>query len=104
MSRMTELLEMAADKFDDLSNPFDRSVLIEHNITLDECGDLSQGIASIIRMYLASPPELRAKMALSYAIHKIHGEKGIEAAMSVIDRDTAMKRVLAKLETMNEKK
>ncbi len=104
MSRMTQLLEMAADKFDDMTNPFDRSVLIEHNITLDECGDLSEGIASIIRMYLASPPELRAKMAVSYAIHRIHGEKGVDAAMSVIDRDAAMKRTLAKLEAMNEKK
>jgi len=104
MSRMTELLEVAADKLDDLSNPFDGSVLREHNITLEECYDLSTGIATIIRCYLASPLELRAKMAVSYAIHKIHGNDGVDGAMSVRDRDTAMKRSLAKLEAMNEKK
>lgn len=43
-------------------------------------------------------------MAVSYAIHKIHGKEGVDGAMSVIDRDTAMKRILAKLEAMNENK
>lgn len=63
--RMQELLKMAADKFEGGSNPFDASVLSEHNVTMDECFDLSEGIATIIRGYLSAPKEIRMRVMMS---------------------------------------
>ncbi len=100
--RMVHLLNVAADKFDEMSNPFDRSVLIEHDVTLDECHDLSTGIANIIRCYISAPPEIRAKMITAYAIKEMGGD--VDACMSVIDRDVAMQRALDKLKEINAKR
>ncbi len=100
--RMIHLLNVAADKFDEISNPFDHSVLVEHNVTLDECHDLSTGIASIIRCYISAPPELRAKMITAYAFKEMGGD--VDACMSVIDRDVAMKRAIAELKEINAKR
>lgn len=63
--RMQELLKMAADKFENGGNPFDASVLREHHVTLDECMDLSEGIATIIRGYLSAPKEIRMRVMMS---------------------------------------
>jgi len=48
------LLENAARCFEELRSPFDASELEKMDVTLDECGDLSQHIGTIIRAYLAS--------------------------------------------------
>lgn len=51
--RSDELLAMSADAFAEMRNPFDTESLVQHNVTLDECGDLSDHIAIVLRGYLA---------------------------------------------------
>lgn len=59
---MKHLLSMSAKYFSDLSNPFDAAVLSEHNVTLDECGDLSEAVAHAIRFYLKTPEKVRSSI------------------------------------------
>lgn len=46
MARMDELMESAAQRFDDGSSPFCTEWLAEHKVTLDECDNLSKSIAN----------------------------------------------------------
>ena len=59
--RMRLLLEKAAAEFERGSDPFNSDFLSDNGITLDECGDLSSAIASIIQGYLSMPKEERVK-------------------------------------------
>jgi len=61
--RMRELLEVAAKHFKDASDPFTTEVLVEHNVTADECIDLSQAIAGAIRFYVQTPKRIRTLMS-----------------------------------------
>lgn len=45
-NRMIELLEAAADELEDGRDPFDRSFLIEHDVTADECFALAGAMAA----------------------------------------------------------
>lgn len=51
--RRRELLEMARDAFEEARDPFTNSSLVEHDVTLDECDDLSEDIAESINLYLS---------------------------------------------------
>lgn len=67
-TRREQLLDEAAKEFARLASPFDPTWLYEHNVTLDECGDLSEDVARAIRFYLATPLSLRINAAVREAI------------------------------------
>ena len=48
-TRGRALLLKAAEALEDGRNPLDRSFLIEHGVTSDECFDLAEGMAAAIR-------------------------------------------------------
>jgi hypothetical protein len=50
MTRMSELLERAADALDDARDPFERPFLAENHVTFDECGALAAALATGARM------------------------------------------------------
>lgn len=51
-ARSNELLRAAADAMEDGRDPFDTAFLSEHNVTLDECYGMGDGIAACIRFVL----------------------------------------------------
>ena len=51
-TRGRELIRKASEAFDDQRSPFDTSWLVEHEVTADECRQLSTMIASALRFYL----------------------------------------------------
>ena len=51
MSRMQQLLNDAADAFDDGRDPFQHDWLSEREVTLDECWELGYIIAARIRFF-----------------------------------------------------
>lgn len=57
--RLDFLLEKASEAFADARNPFETSFLTEHNVTLDECMDLSLAVSAAID--LLRIPLMRAK-------------------------------------------
>jgi len=69
--RMRELLGVAAKHFKDCSNPFSTEVLVEHNVTADECIDLSQTVASTIQFYLRTPEQIRDLMNVSHVLSEL---------------------------------
>lgn len=71
MSRSDTLLRAAADAFDDLRSPFDRDWLVEHDVTLDECGDLSENVATAIRVWLSLTPQQRAYYTVKEAMQAL---------------------------------
>jgi len=50
--RFEELMKNASKCFREERNPFDHSELAAHQVTLDECFDLSAGVANAIDYYL----------------------------------------------------
>jgi hypothetical protein len=58
-NRIEELLSSAATEFENGRNPFETSWLSDHNVTIDECYDLSDRIAIIIRGFLKAPESVR---------------------------------------------
>jgi len=53
VSRNRDLLELAAAALEDGRSPFDRSFLVEHEVTIDEVSDLADSVAAGIRYLLA---------------------------------------------------
>jgi len=51
-SRMMELLEKAADAFIRNTNPFDVEWMTQHDVTLQECVDLSELIGRVLEGYV----------------------------------------------------
>lgn len=60
-ARFRDLMEKAAEALEDGRNPLDRSFLVEHRVTANECFDLADGIAAGIRLALVmiTPKEKR---------------------------------------------
>ena len=50
--RMLELLEKAADAFIRNTNPFDVEWMTQHDVTLEECIDLSELIGRVLDDYV----------------------------------------------------
>lgn len=66
--RRRELLEAAAERMRDMSDPFHTSFLVEHHVRLDECGDMSEDIAQAVEIMLTlSPEEFAALLARGYS-------------------------------------
>ena len=49
---MLELLEKAADAFIRNTNPFDVEWMTQHDVTLQECVDLSELIGGVLESYM----------------------------------------------------
>lgn len=81
--RSDELLSMAADAFAEQRNPFDTDSLVKHKVTLDECGDLSDQIATVLRGYLAAPRHIQLRVLAAYATH----DTGISAEHVIAEMD-----------------
>lgn len=60
-SRLNELLEAVAECFENHSSPFTAEWLSAHGVTLDECGDLSEAIATACRNFARLPAGERMK-------------------------------------------
>lgn len=91
---MTQLLLDAAKCFDDLSSPFDGQWLADHDVTLDECGDLSEAIAGAIKLYLYLPKDERLTLELKRAISESDVPEDVKRYMNAqIDFQQSLKRV-----------
>ncbi len=92
MSRKEQLLRMAADAFEDGRNPFDHESLCEHKVTADECFELSEAIAIIIRGYLNVPKEIRHQVALCGSIDG-SGTVDPEVALAFLRKQQALQKL-----------
>ena len=67
-NRSRAILLAAVEALEDMRDPFELSFLLEHNVTLDECGDLSDQLAFGGRLVLLGkklPAEALVAAALS---------------------------------------
>ncbi len=62
MNRQEQLIKAAAIAFDNGSDPFVHEWLLEHEVTADECMDLSSVIGTILQGYLVSPEEVKLSL------------------------------------------
>lgn len=51
MTRMTELMHLAADALDEGMDPFNQAFLAEHDVTFDECMSLAEMLATAGRLF-----------------------------------------------------
>lgn len=71
LTRRETLLREAEAEFERLGSPFVTAWLDEHQVTLNEAGDLSEDIARAIRFYLQAPPSVRTEDALRHALQQV---------------------------------
>lgn len=57
-SRMLELLEKAADAFVRNGNPFEVDWLSQHDVSVQECVDLSEWIGRVLEEYVYDQKEM----------------------------------------------
>lgn len=81
--RMDELLREALKCFEECSSPFYTEWLSEHNVTLDECGDLSLMIANAITVYLALPNFERTAILMEQAIEELSLPPAVKESMKL---------------------
>jgi len=96
-TRREQLLAEAAKAFDSLSSPFDSQWLSEHEVTLDECGDLSEDVARAIRFYLRTPKDERLGAAVQDAAEEAGLPREIAAGMAASYRMSAATRRLKEM-------
>ena len=90
-SRSDELLSMAADAFADQRNPFDTESLVQHRVTLDECGDLSDYIAMVLRGFLTAPRPIQLRVLAAYATQGTG--LSVEHVIASMDKADLMKKL-----------
>jgi hypothetical protein len=91
---MTRLLLDAAKCFDELSSPFAAEWLADHDVTLDECGDLSELIASAVKLYVALPDDERFAMEVKRIINESDMPDDSKREMNAqVDFRQSLKRV-----------
>ena len=66
--RQEQLIKAAAEAFGDGRDPFVHEWLLEHEVTADECMDLSSVIGTILHGYLASPKQVKHLVVLRGAV------------------------------------
>lgn len=76
MTRRMDLLRLAAVALNDMRDPFDHSFLVEHAVTLNECGDLADDLAAGARLLIANAAEraaggIRAKVAVDQLVRSL---------------------------------
>src|SRR5206468_8644967 len=98
--RMKQLLLDASKCFEELSSPFSTEWLAANNVTLDECGDLSEAIASAIKLYVALPVDDRINFELKRAINESDLADEIKRYMNdSLDRYDQLQRVRSRFES-----
>lgn len=86
--RKEKLLMDVAKQFEEAMTPMHHEWLVENNVKLDECGDICDSIALIIRGYLQAPE--RIQMAL-LACSAVDGKEMADYLVNVMDRNRVMK-------------
>lgn len=76
---------MAANAFAEGRNPFETASLVEHGVTLDECGHLSDYISQVLVGFLAAPRPVQLRVLACYAIDGT----GLSAEHVVAEMDKA---------------
>jgi hypothetical protein len=99
-ARSKALLSKAADALSELRDPFSTDWLVENEVTLDECGDLSEHIGTIIKGYLAAPSDVRERVALAGAFSGSSVDPKIAA---VADNSLVMSQTARKLKAIKVK-
>ena len=94
MNRQEQLLDAAAAAFGDSRDPFSHDWLAEHNVTLDECGDLSGVISTIIYGYLETPPDERGALHLRGACRGAGMPKEVTASAAASHELRRLTRIL----------
>ena len=82
MSRSREIMEAAVTALESGSDPFARSFLLEHGVSLDEVSDLADRLALATRIYLLLIDDLRADRARAEASVALMGRA---AAHGLVD-------------------
>ena len=92
--RTKELLTAAAGAFAETRSPFENAWLVEHEVTLDECVNLSDEIARAIRIYVNAPDDVRLRNSFRDTMVEsgVHAEV-VEHAMDGL----RMKQIVSKL-------
>lgn len=80
--RAARILDAAADALLDGRDPFEHSFLLEHRVSLDECGNLSDQLGLLAKAWLRASPELRAMIAVLGATHNTGIDPGALEAMT----------------------
>jgi hypothetical protein len=78
---MRELLRESAKCFANASHPFSTEWLSKHDVTLDECYDLSQAIANAIRVYLDLPKDQRVNLQIKQVVNEADIPKDMKASI-----------------------
>lgn len=91
MTRSQDLLQKAAQAFEEGMDPFSHSWLSENEVTAQECWELGQSIAGILKGYLASPQLLQAQLAVCGAAETMgHGT----IARAWVEQTDAMQKII----------
>ncbi len=92
MTRAEELLQKIAQAFEDGIDPFSTHWLSENEVTGQECWDLTQSIAGILKGYLASSKRLQAQLAVCGAAETMgHGA----IARAWVEQTDAMQKIIS---------
>lgn len=91
MSRIDDLLNEAAEAFEDGRSPFSTEWLREHDVTSTECIDLSDRIANVLQGYLAAPQVVKEAFPIfssagisleikEHTFHRLYEMRAMESA------------------------
>lgn len=104
MSRSREIIEAAVAALESGSDPFARSFLLEHEVSLDEVSDLADRLALAARIYLLLVDDLRADRAKAAASVALMGRAAAHglAGQPVAAAAARGARIFARLQTDQE--
>ena len=91
LNRVKELALVFSGYFERASNPFSSEVLLEHNVTADECFSISNYIAEAIRFYSNMPdPKIAAKGLVLQKLLLENRGTSVEDRLRVIEFDLTL--------------
>ncbi|KKL03736.1 hypothetical protein LCGC14_2623110 [marine sediment metagenome] len=94
MNRQEQLIKAAAVAFDNGCSPFVHEWLLEHEVTADECMELSSVIGTILQGYLVSPKEVKLSLGFRGAVAAAGmPSEVIEAAVASLEMKAVLKRL-----------
>lgn len=105
MNRSCEIIEAAVATLESGSDPFARSFLLEHEVSLDEVSDLADRLALAARIYLLLIDDLRVgrvKAEASVALMARAAAHGLVKNVPVAAVAARGARIFARLQTDQE--